>query len=137
MGSPRFQVVHVDNPDGESDLSTKLSQLTLSKSTSLTAVPATPVPSSTGATRAKHFPSSGHLRHFIRMAEQDVYSKREVVALVMFAAEGDNSHDAREMASVVAKSIGVDVVTEWIAPKSWEGVFGDRVRADAEEGLFW
>jgi hypothetical protein len=70
------------------------------------------------------------------MAEQDKYSKREVVALIMFAAEGDNSYDAREMASLVAKSIDVEV-TEWKAPRSWEGVFGADVRTGAEEGLFW
>lgn len=70
------------------------------------------------------------------MAEQDKYSKREVVALVMFAAEGDNSGDAKEMASLVSQSIGISV-TEWIAPKSWEGVFGEAVRSGAEEGLFW
>jgi hypothetical protein len=70
------------------------------------------------------------------MAEQDKYSKREVVALVMFAAEGDNSFDARQMAGLVAKSIGIEVA-EWRAPRSWEGVFGEDVRTGAEEGLFW
>ena len=72
------------------------------------------------------------------MAEQDKYSKREVVALVMFAAEGDNSHDAREMAELVARSIDLEVKEGgWKAPRSWEGVFGWEVRTGAEEGLFW
>ena len=65
-----------------------------------------------------------------------MYSKREVVALVMFAAEGDNSGDAKEMASLVSKSLNLGV-TEWTPPPSWEGMFGDAVRRGAEEGLFW
>jgi hypothetical protein len=72
----------------------------------------------------------------MRMAEDDKYSQREVVALVMFAAEGDNSDDAREMATLVAKSINVDI-SQWIAPHSLDGVFGDAIRSGAEEGLFW
>jgi hypothetical protein len=130
--SPRFQVIRVDDPNGQCDLSEKLSKLTLSTATTLTAVSATPI----SATKRKHFPASGHLRHFIRMAEQDMYSKREVVAVVMFAAEGDNSADAREMASLIAKSINLEI-TEWKPPKSWEGVFGDALNSDAEQGLFW
>ena len=55
---------------------------------------------------------------------------------MMFAAEGDNSFDARQMAGLVAKSIGIEVA-EWRAPRSWEGVFGEDVRTGAEEGLFW
>lgn len=133
--SPRFQVIRVHDPDGTSDLSETLARLTLSKASELTEVPAASTPTPSGVKR-KHFPASGHLRHFIRMAEQDRYSKREVVGLVMFAAEGDNSGDAREMATVVSKSINVEV-SEWKAPKSWEGVFGDAVRSGAEEGLFW
>ena len=70
------------------------------------------------------------------MAEQDKYSKREVAALVMFAAEGDNSADAAEMASLVAESINIKI-QKWTPPKSWDGVFGDDVRMGAEEGLFW
>jgi hypothetical protein len=136
MLSPQFQVVHVYNPDGQSDLSEKLAKLTLSTPTSLTQVPVAPTQISTGTAKRKHFPSSGHLRHFLRMAEQDKYSKREVVALVMFAAEGDNSEDAKAMASVISKSINVEI-SEWKAPRSWEGLFGEAVRAGAEEGLFW
>ena len=113
-----------------------MAELTLSKPTSLFDVPAASTPTSSGDIERKHFPASGHLRHFIRMAEDDKYSKREVVGLIMFAAEGDNSSDAKEMASMVAKAINVDV-TQWIPPKSWEGVFGDAVRRGAEEGLFW
>jgi len=113
-----------------------MAELTLSKPTSLFDVPAASTPTPSGDIKRKHFPASGHLRHFIRMAEDDKYSKREVVGLVMFAAEGDNSSDAKEMASMVAKAINVDV-TQWIPPKSWEGVFGDAVRRGAEEGLFW
>jgi hypothetical protein len=134
--SPRFQVVNVHDPDGTSDLSETLARLTLSNPTELTGVSATSIHTASGETKRRHFPGSGHLRHFIRMAEQDKYSKREVVGLVMFAAEGDNSGDAREMASVVSKSINVEV-TEWKAPRSWEGVFGEAVRSGAEEGLFW
>jgi len=70
------------------------------------------------------------------MAEDDKYSKREVTALVMFAAEGDNSEDAKEMAAIVAKSVDVEI-SEWKTPKSWEGLFGENVRKGAEEGLFW
>jgi hypothetical protein len=134
--SPRFQVVHVHDPDGTSELSDKLGQLTLSTPKTLLGVPATPTTNASGVTKAKHFPSSGHLRNFLRMAEQDKYSQREVVALVMFAAEGDNSSDAREMASLVSKSIDIDV-PDWIPPPSWSGVFGDAIRSGAEEGLFW
>ena len=134
--SPRFQVIQVEDPDGESELCQKMAELTLSKPTRLTVLPATPIQTSSGGMKHKHFPASGHLRHFIRMAEEDKYSKREVVGLVMFAAEGDNSPDAKEMASMVAKAINIDV-TQWIPPKSWEGVFGDAVRRGAEEGLFW
>ena len=134
--SPRFQMVNVHDPDGTSDLSETLARLTLSNPTELTGVSAAPIHTASGETKRKHFPGSGHLRHFIRMAEQDKYSRREVVGLVMFAAEGDNSGDAREMASVVSKSINVEV-TEWKAPRSWEGVFGEAVRSGAEEGLFW
>ena len=65
-----------------------------------------------------------------------MYSKREVVALVMFAAEGDNSADAKEMASLISKVINLEI-TEWRPPKSWEGVFGDTLRSGAEQGLFW
>ena len=54
----------------------------------------------------------------------------------MFAAEGDNSPDAQQMASLVCKSLNTDV-ENWKTPKSWEGVFGERLRAGAEEGLFW
>jgi hypothetical protein len=133
--SPRFQVVHVHDPDGQSDLSERLGQLTVSTPTELTNVSATPTTTTTLG-KHKHFPSSGHLRQFIRTAEQDKYSKREVVALVMFAAEGDNSADAREMASMVSQSLNIQV-NQWIAPKSWEGVFGDAVRSGAEDGLFW
>lgn len=72
------------------------------------------------------------------MAEQDMYSKREVVALLMFASEGDNSSDAKEMASVIAKSMDLDIKDEeWRTPRSWEGVFGEGLRRGAEEGLFW
>jgi len=113
-----------------------MAELTVSKPTTLTAVPTASTLTTSGGMKRKHFPASGHLRHFIRMAEDDKYSKREVVGLVMFAAEGDNSSDAKEMASMVAKAINVDV-TQWIAPKSWEGVFGDALRRGAEEGLFW
>jgi hypothetical protein len=133
---PQFQVVHVYNPDGQSDLSEGLAKLTLSTPTSLNEAPIVSSPSLTGASKQKHFPSSGHLRQFLRMAEQDLYSKREVVALVMFAAEGDNSGDAREMASLVSRSINVHIA-EWTAPRSWEGLFGDNVRRGAEAGLFW
>ena len=70
------------------------------------------------------------------MAEQDMYSQREAVGIVMFAAEGDNSADAKEMATLVSKTLRLDV-KEWKTPKSWEGVFGDAVRSGAEDGLFW
>lgn len=70
------------------------------------------------------------------MAEQDMYSKREVVGIVMFAAEGDNSADAKEMASLISKSINLEI-TEWNPPKSWEGVFGEALPSGAEQGLFW
>jgi hypothetical protein len=110
--------------------------LTLSTPTTLTFVPTAPTPFASGGAKGKHFPASGHLRHFIRMAEQDMYSKREVVALVMFAAEGDNSADAKEMASIISKVIDLEI-KDWKAPKSWEGVFGDSLRRGAEEGLFW
>ena len=134
--SPRFQVIQVEDPDGDSELCQKMAELTLSKACSLTAVPVASTQTPSGGIKRKHFPASGHLRHFIHMAEDDKYSKREVVGLVMFAAEGDNSSDAKEMASMVAKAINIDV-TQWIPPKSWEGVFGDDVRRGAEEGLFW
>jgi hypothetical protein len=133
---PRFQVVHVHDPNGRSDLSEKLGQLSLSTPKPLTDVPAAPTTTASGVTTHKHFPASGHLRQFMRMAEDDKYSQREVVALVMFAAEGDNSDDAREMATLVAKSINVDI-SQWIAPQSWDGVFGDAIRSGAEGGLFW
>ena len=113
-----------------------MAELTLSKPTSLSCSPAPSNLAPSGVMKSKHFPASGHLRHFIRMAEQDKYSKREVVGLVMFAAEGDNSSDAKEMVSMVAKAINVDV-PRWVPPKSWEGVFGEAVRRGAEEGLFW
>ena len=130
--SPRFQIIHVDDPNGQSDLAESLSKLTLSPATSLTGLPTAP----TSSTKRKHFPESGHLRHFIRMAEQDKYSQREVVAVVMFAAEGDNSADAKEMASLISKSINLEI-TEWKPPKSWEGVFGNVLLSGAEQGLFW
>jgi hypothetical protein len=129
-------MIQVEDPSGDSQLCQKMAELTVSKATSLTAVPAASTETPSGGMKKKHFPASGHLRHFIRMAEDDKYSKREVVGLVMFAAEGDNSSDAKEMASMVAKAINVEV-TQWIPPKSWEGVFGDAVRRGAEEGLFW
>jgi len=86
--------------------------------------------------KQKKFPGSGHFRHFIHTAESDRYSQREVVGIIMFAAEGDNSPDAQQMASLVCKSLNTDV-ENWKTPKSWEGVFGERLRAGAEEGLFW
>jgi hypothetical protein len=70
------------------------------------------------------------------MAEQDRYSKREVVGFVMFAAEGDNSMDAQQMAGLVCQSLNINV-DNWTKPKSWEGLFGEKVRQGAEEGLFW
>ena len=70
------------------------------------------------------------------MAEQDRYSQREVVGIIMFAAEGDNSGDAKEMAGLVCRSLTVEI-DKWVTPQSWEGVFGDDVRRGAEEGLFW
>jgi len=54
----------------------------------------------------------------------------------MFAAEGDNSADAKEMASIISKSMNMEI-TEWKPPKSWEGVFGEALSSGAEEGLFW
>src|SRR5579859_563206 len=140
--SPRFRVLHVQDPDGTSDLSETLSKLTLSSVESLSTPPSTTQLPTTSADQistpgtSKPFPGSGHLRHFLHMAEQDKYSKREVVALVMFAAEGDNSHDATEMAGLVAQSLKIEV-QEWKKPRSWEGVFGEDVRTGAEEGLFW
>lgn len=134
--SPRFQVIKIDDPNAQPELSEHLAKLTLSTSTTLTSIPTAPTPFASGGAKGKHFPSSGHLRHFIRMAEQDKYSKREVVALVMFAAEGDNSADAKEMASIISKSINLDI-KDWKAPKSWDGLFGDALRSGAEEGLFW
>ena len=136
--SPRFQVLHVrdPNPNAQSDVAEKMEKLTLSKASELTESPTTSVQGPSGETKEKRFPASGYLRNFLRMAEDDKYSKREVTALVMFAAEGDNSEDAKDMASVVAKSVDVEVA-EWKTPKSWEGLFGENVRKGAEEGLFW
>jgi hypothetical protein len=119
-GSPRFQVIQVHDPAGSSDLTTKLAQLTLSPATSA----------------QKSFPGSGHFRQFISTAEGDRYSRREVVGIVMFAAEGDNSGDAQDLAGLVCKSLGIEV-KEWKTPRSWEGLFGETVRRGAEEGLYW
>lgn len=110
--------------------------MTLSTPSELTETPTASIQGPSGETKEKRFPASGYLRNFLRIAEDDKYSKREVTALVMFAAEGDNSEDAKEMASVVAKSMDVEI-SEWKTPKSWEGLFGENVRKGAEEGLFW
>ena len=130
----------MDDLNGPTELSQTLSKITSSEPTTLT--PPTPNPTSeslsSGFRNSKKYPSSGHLKKFIRMAEQDMYSKREVVALLMFASEGDNSSDAKEMASVIAKSMDLDIKDEeWRTPRSWEGVFGEGLRRGAEEGLFW
>jgi hypothetical protein len=129
---PQFQVIQVVDPYGQFDLTAKLAQLSLSTATPLTSIPT----SSIQGTKRTKFPGSGHFRQFIRMAEQDRYSQREVVGIIMYAAEGDNSHDAQQMASLVSTSLNISV-EKWIAPKSWEGLFGENVRRGAEEGLFW
>ena len=108
----------------------------MSTPTTLTEAPIATTLTTLGGAKRKHFPGSGNLRHFIRMAEHDKYSKREVVAVVMFASEGDNSGDAKEMASLISNSLNLQV-SEWKPPPSWEGVFGDAVSSSAEEGLFW
>ena len=128
MARPRFQTIQVCDPNGQSDLTRKLAQLTLSTATSLDDVPT--------QAKEKRFPGSGHFRPLIQMAEQDKYSQREVVGIVMFAAEGDNSGDAKELAGLVCESLNVSV-TDWKSPKSWDGVFGEDLRRGAEDGLFW
>jgi hypothetical protein len=74
------------------------------------------------------------------MAEDDKYSKREVVAVVMFASEGDNREDAKELGSrVVAGLPHVEgpEARNWVFPQSWEGAFGEGPAVGAEGGLFW
>ena len=124
--------MQVRHQDGQSDLLDSLARASLSVPKPLTSLPISNIP----GTKATHFPESGYLRQFIQKAEQDHDSQRQVVAVVMFAAEGDNSGDAQEMASLIAKTINVEV-KEWEPPKSWEGLFGEAVRRGAEEGLFW
>jgi hypothetical protein len=70
------------------------------------------------------------------MAEQDRYSQREAVGIVMFAAEGDNSVDGENLAQLVCSSMGIEV-DNWKRPRSWEGLFGQAVRRGAEDGLYW
>jgi len=74
------------------------------------------------------------------MAEDDKYSKREVVAIVMFASEGDNREDAKELGSRIVAGLPHVEGPEggnWVYPESWEGAFGEGPAVGAEGGLFW
>lgn len=88
------------------------------------------------------------------MAEDDKYSKREAVAVVIFASEGDNTADARELGCRVLNSVPSEATgavfkevsveerqdpekLPWVYPESWTGAFGDAAKVGAEEGFFW
>jgi hypothetical protein len=143
--SPRCQVLRVQDPnDVVASLTQELARNTESNPQSLFLADG----------NSRQFPQSGILRHFLRIAEDDKYSKREVVAVVIFASEGDNTADAKELGGCVLNSLPSDATREvnegvtkeerldpgrieWIYPEGWAKAFGDGPRVGAEGGLFW
>ena len=136
-----FQVV---DPNGERMLTSQLASTTKS----------TPQTFFLADGKSRHFPQSGILRHFLRMAEDDKYSKREVLAVVIFASEGDNTADAEDLGYPLIESLPwankaelrEEIIRDgpegprkiaWVYPESWQKAFGDAPQVGAEGGLFW
>lgn len=66
----------------------------------------------------------------------DALSSTPTSVVVSYVYEGDNSHDAYNMASAVARILMLDE-PKWEKPVSWFGVYGDRpVPTALEEGLY-
>ena len=137
-------MLQVVDPNGERTLTTQLASITKS----------TPQTFFLDDGKSRHFPQSGILRQFLRMAEDDKYSKREVLAVVIFASEGDNTADAEELGYQLIETFPWAQNTElregiirdgaegsgriaWVYPESWDKAFGDAPQVGAEGGLFW
>ncbi|KAG4305654.1 hypothetical protein PORY_001210 [Pneumocystis oryctolagi] len=80
-------------------------------------------------------PSSGAL---IPLLEHALYQNVPMTALVMYAMEGDNTEDAKQMAKLAAKICKLDDLSENLqSPKSWEYLFGKKLEIGTEGGMFW
>lgn len=67
----------------------------------------------------------------------DLSSDFEVNVLVSYVYEGDNFYDGEHLADKTIEALDVSPVKNWIRPRSWLGVYGDRQVPNAmEEGLF-
>lgn len=67
----------------------------------------------------------------------DLSSDFDINVLVSYVYEGDNFYDGEHLANKTIQVLNLSPVKEWIRPRSWLGVYGDRQVPNAmEEGLF-
>ncbi|EMR08906.1 hypothetical protein PNEG_02688 [Pneumocystis murina B123] len=79
--------------------------------------------------------SSGAL---IPLLEHALCQNVSMTALVMYVMEGDNTEDAKRMARITAKACKLDDLSENLkSPKSWDYLFGKKLKIGFEGGMFW
>ncbi|KAK9455328.1 PAC2 family-domain-containing protein [Dipodascopsis uninucleata] len=83
--------------------------------------------------KSPRLPGSGITRRFLEAATKH---NLPVIALVMFAFDGDNFSDAYVMAGLAIKLLSIDTPASWTEPVSWKGVYGKEPRIGLEYGLY-
>jgi len=81
---------------------------------------------------------SSYIRSLVTYLQSgDVSSDFEVNVLVSYVYEGDNFLDGEHLANKTIEVLNLSPIDNWIRPRSWLGVYGDRQVPNAmEEGLF-
>lgn len=81
---------------------------------------------------------SSYIRSLITcLNSSDLPPDFDINVLVSYVYEGDNFYDGEQLANKALGLLKLEPVSEWIRPKSWLGVYGDRKVPNAtEEGLY-
>lgn len=88
--------------------------------------------------RNDDYSHSSYIRSLIMYLHSgDLSADFEVNVLVSYVYEGDNFFDGEHLANKTIEVLNLSPIENWIRPRSWSGVFGDRQVPNAmEEGLF-